>query len=74
MRLDSAVRSIAELLAQQPPRKASEWLTSEEAMKYLNFPSIEAFYQAVRRGQVPVRRIGRRLRFNRAELDSVLGR
>ncbi len=74
MRVDSAIRTLTELLAQRPAPKASEWLTSEEAMKYLSFPSIEALYQAVRRGQVPARRIGRRLRFHRAELDSVLGR
>jgi excisionase family DNA binding protein len=56
------------------PRAASvphgaEWLTADEATAYLRFPSRDALYQAVSRGQVPARRIGRRLRFRRAELD-----
>jgi excisionase family DNA binding protein len=49
-----------------------EWLTADEATTYLRFPSRDALYQAVHRGQVPVRRIGRRLRFRRSELDGHL--
>lgn len=50
----------------------TEWLTADEATAYLRFPSRDALYQAVHRGQVPARRIGRRLRFRRSELDSHL--
>jgi len=49
------------------------WLTAEEAVAYLGLPSRKALYQAVRRGQVPVHRLGqRRMRFSRAELDEAL--
>ena len=52
-----------------------EWLTALEAANYLGLPSRKALYQAVRRGQVPVHRLGRRrLRFRRAELDQLLQR
>ncbi len=55
-----------------PPTAAnSEWLTADEAKDYLRFPSRDALYQAVHRGQIPARRIGRRLRFRRAELDAL---
>jgi excisionase family DNA binding protein len=50
------------------------WLTADEATVYLGFPSRKALYQAVRRGQVPGHRIGRRLRFSRSEVDSWLSR
>ncbi len=52
--------------------RASEWLTSEDAVAYLRLPSRDALYQAVSRGQVPVHRMGRRLRFRRSELDARL--
>jgi excisionase family DNA binding protein len=51
-----------------------EWLTAAEAAKYLRFASRDALYQAVSRGRVPVRRLGRRLLFRRSELDAVLTR
>ncbi len=51
---------------------ASEWLTPNEATAYLKLPTRDALYQAVHRGQVPVHRLGRRLRFRRAELDARL--
>ena len=53
---------------------ASDSLTPEEAVAYLRLPSVRALYQAIRRGQVPVHRVGRRMRFQRAELDAVLAR
>ena len=49
-----------------------EWLTAVEAASYLRLPSAKALYQAIRRGQVPVHRLGRRMRFKRSELDQVL--
>lgn len=55
-----------------PTPLTSEWLTADEATTYLRFPSRDALYQAVHRGQIPARRIGRRLRFRRAELDALL--
>jgi excisionase family DNA binding protein len=52
-----------------------EWLGADQATRYLGLPSRKALYQAVRRGQVPVHRLGkRRMRFRRAELDRVLER
>lgn len=52
-----------------------EWLGVDQAARYLGLPSRKALYQAVRRGQVPVHRLGtRRMRFRRAELDQVLER
>jgi excisionase family DNA binding protein len=50
------------------------WLTADEATAYLGFPSRKALYAAVERGQVPGHKLGRRLRFSRAELDALLGR
>jgi excisionase family DNA binding protein len=50
------------------------WLTADEATAYLGFPTRKALYAAVERGQVPAHKLGRRLRFSRAELDALLGR
>jgi excisionase family DNA binding protein len=50
----------------------SEWFDADEACRYLSLPSRKSLYQAVRRGQLPVHRLGRRMRFNRAELDALL--
>ncbi len=52
--------------------RTTEWLTADEAVAYLRFPSRDALYQAVSRGQLPVHRMGRRLRFRRPELDAKL--
>jgi len=53
--------------------QALEWLGAEQAVRYLGLPSRKALYQAVRRGQVPVHRLGaRRMRFRRSELDQAL--
>jgi excisionase family DNA binding protein len=51
---------------------AEPWLTADQAAAHLGLPSRKALYQAVRRGQVPVHRFGKRLRFSRAELDHAL--
>ena len=51
---------------------SSLWLTADEAVSHLRLPSRKALYQAVRRGRVPVHRLGRSLRFNRAILDQML--
>jgi excisionase family DNA binding protein len=48
---------------------AEGWMNAETAARYLGMPSRRALYQAVRRGQIPGHRIGRRLRFSKAELD-----
>ena len=64
-------------LAEGEVRSASPvaWLTADEATAHLGLPTRKALYAAVARGQVPAHRLGRRrLRFNRGELDSVLGR
>ena len=52
-----------------------EWLDVGAAVRYLALPSHKALYQAVRRGQIPMHRLGkRRMRFRRSELDQVLER
>jgi excisionase family DNA binding protein len=51
----------------------SPWLTVEQAAAYLSL-SRKALYQAVRRGQLPVHRLGKRLRFRRDEIDRALSR
>jgi excisionase family DNA binding protein len=53
---------------------AQEWLDPDEAYRYLSLPTRKALYQAVRRGQLPAHRLGKRMRFNRAELDDLLFR
>ena len=60
-----------------PPISAAplEWLDAGAATRYLGLPSRRALYQAIRRGQVPMHRFGkRRMRFRRIELDHVLER
>jgi hypothetical protein len=52
----------------------SPWLSAPEAAHYLRLPSVRALYQAVRRGWVPAHKFGpRQLRFDRRELDGLLG-
>ena len=51
---------------------APVWMTSLEATEYLRLPSVEALYQAVRRGQIPCYQFGRRYRFNLDELDDAI--
>ena len=80
-RAPSAVRSpgpaVPTQRASRPRLNSAErlvrWLTADEATAYLGFPSRKALYAAVERGQVPAHKLGRRLRFSRAELDAQLG-
>lgn len=48
------------------------WLSAEQAAEYLALSSKQALYQAVRRGEIPCYRLGKRLRFKRSELDRLL--
>jgi excisionase family DNA binding protein len=57
------------MLTKLPPEP---WMTADQATLHLGLPSRKALYQAVRRGQIPVHRFGKRLRFNRVELDRAL--
>jgi len=50
------------------------WLTADQVVAHLNFPSRKALYQAIRRGQIPSHRLGRRLRFSLAEIDKCITR
>lgn len=52
--------------------RGAVWLTAAEAATYLGLPSRRALYMAIRRGQVPVHRLGRRMRFDARELDEAL--
>ena len=64
-----------ETLALKVDELGSVWLTADRATTYLGFSTRRALYQAVRRGTVPVHRLGsRRMRFNRLELDRLLGK
>lgn len=50
----------------------AEWLTAAEAAHHLGLTR-KGLYQAVRRGEVPVHRLGeRRMRFKRNELSRVM--
>ena len=48
------------------------WMTADQAAAYLGLPSRRALYMAIRRGHLPVHRLGRRIRFNSRELDDSL--
>lgn len=48
----------------------SPYLTSDEAWRYLRFPSIRAFYRWTERHTVPTCRRGRVLLFERRALDA----
>lgn len=48
------------------------WLTSEEAARYLKFPSTRWFRMAVRKYGIPTVRRGRRLFFHKQELDEFM--
>jgi len=48
------------------------YLTSEQAVAYLGLPSVGALYHHIRENRLPVRRIGRSLRFDKRELDQWL--
>ena len=55
-----------------PSSAAGPRLNGDQAFEYLALPSRKALYQAVRRGQIPAHRFGRRLRFSAVELDACL--
>jgi len=48
------------------------WLTSNEATDYLRLPSVGALRVLVCKRRVPFHKLGRSLRFKRAELDRLL--
>ena len=48
------------------------WMTVVDVRDYLSLPSKQAVYEAVRAGQLPVHRLGHRLRFRKTEIDDVL--
>lgn len=50
----------------------SPYLTAPEAAAYLRYPSVHAFQVAVKRRGIPVIRIGRRMFFTVAQLDSFM--
>ena len=61
-------------IPERPSVKTAErvWLTPAQAVRYLGLPSLKSLYQAVRKGTLPVSRMGRVLRFFRTELDAAL--
>lgn len=50
----------------------SPYLTSREAVAYLNLPSLSSLYSHIRENQLPVCRAGGDLRFDTRELDAWL--
>jgi excisionase family DNA binding protein len=54
------------------PTAERAWLTPKQATRYLGFASVKALYQAIRRGHIPVHRVGRLLRLRREELDQLI--
>jgi excisionase family DNA binding protein len=48
------------------------WLTSNEAAEYLRLPSVGALRVLVCKRRIPFHKLGRSLRFKRAELDRLL--
>ncbi len=48
------------------------WLTSNEAADYLRLPSVGALRVLVCKRRIPFHKLGRSLRFKRAELDRLL--
>lgn len=66
-------KSAANSVSFDKPSSSGPWLNPPQAVRYLRLPSLKALYQAVRRGRIPVHRFGKRLRFNRTELDQTLG-
>ena len=60
------------MLKSSTPTAERTWLTPEQAARYLGVPSVRALYQLVRRGRIPVIRLGRSLRFMREHIDAAL--
>lgn len=54
--------------------ESAELMTADEVARYLKLSSRRAVYQAVRRGELTVYRLGRRIRFRRTDLDRALVR
>jgi excisionase family DNA binding protein len=48
------------------------WLTSNEAAQYLRLPSVGALRVLVCKRRVPFHKLGRNLRFKKAELDRLM--
>ncbi len=71
MASELAGAAVEAMTAQRAVRTVG-WLTAGEAASYLGLPSRRALYMAIRRGQVPVHRLGRRMRFDARELDEAL--
>lgn len=70
--MGSELGGVAVAIVEQRGARVAGWLTADEAATYLGFPSRRALYMAIRRGQVPVHRLGRRMRFDARELDEAL--
>ena len=68
----SELGSAAVAILEQRGFRGGGWLTAKQAAVYLGLPSRRALYMAIRRGQVPVHRLGRRMRFDARELDEAL--
>ena len=48
------------------------WLTANEAAEYLRLPSVGMFRVLVCKRQIPLHKLGRRLRFRKIELDRLI--
>jgi len=63
--LDAVVRKVV------AERAEDVWLDVKQAAKYLSL-SDTAMRQAIRKGEVPVHRLGTRIRLSKAELNKLL--
>jgi len=57
---------------QQVDSLDSEWLTADQAVRYLSLVSRKSLYAHVSRGRIPAGHLGRLLRFRREDLDKAL--
>jgi len=52
--------------------RGRRWLNAKQSTEYLALPTTQAFYRAVRRGQIPAYRWGKRIRCDQDDLDQVI--
>jgi excisionase family DNA binding protein len=66
--IDAIAEHVATLLAGRPQPESTDWLNLEAAALYLNWPN-KRLYNLVAKNEIPHRKQGNRLLFNRQELD-----
>jgi len=73
--LAGAARSLLETLERLEEMRPEEWMTPDQAARYLGFPSAGAFERVVAKEGIPKHYLSDRLpRYSRSELDAWLTR